>query len=315
MNREIPAFLLHQEIPAYSPEKKTGKLSMAFIDRTLKRMASVVRSSILQYEISSHFSKHNGISAQTILLFYISYIVCIGLAHDLISQAIFSCILLVLAVYVSARLKYIYRNAFILSFFFGFLVMLPAALNVFTPGKVVLKIFQFPSEKTFLMYHIPAVVGITDEGVKVVLRMFLKVFNSISLTFLILHVLSLYRLIKALRIIRVPGVFILTITLTYKFIFILSQTIEEMYLAMKARWVGEQNQNDTRRIIAGRIGFLFRKSWMRYEETYHAMVARGFSGSITITGLEKMNAVEIFILLIAAGIGIAVVKYGELIIP
>jgi energy-coupling factor transporter transmembrane protein EcfT len=83
-----------------------------------------------------------------------------------------------------------------------------------------------------------------------------------------------------------------------------------MYMGIKARWIGGFNQNETHRIIVGRMGFLFNKSWMRYEETYRAMVSRGFTGEITITGIEKMTVKEIGLFLLLAGAGIATVLIG-----
>jgi cobalt/nickel transport system permease protein len=186
--------------------------------------------------------------------------------------------------------------------------MIPAAINIFTPGRLLFTLIKFSSDKSIFIYHIPAVIGITYEGILLVARMYLKIFNSLSLTFLILYILPFFRLVKALRIIRVPGIFVLTVTLSYKFIYIMTYTIEEMYQAMKTRWIGNYKQNETRNIIAGRVGFLFRKSWMRYEETYRAMIAKGFTGEITLTGIEKMTFAEICILCLVISAGIAIVK-------
>jgi energy-coupling factor transporter transmembrane protein EcfT len=50
-------------------------------------------------------------------------------------------------------------------------------------------------------------------------------------------------------------------------------------MALKMRWWDLGNTDDAENRIAGRIGFLFRKSWEKYELTYQAMVARGYMGS------------------------------------
>jgi cobalt/nickel transport system permease protein len=304
MNREIPAFLLKTEQILTGAKTGSGTLKTAFIDRTIKKTASFIRNSINQYESSKNISGFQRISAQTILFFFIMYVVCIGLTHTIRGQLIFLAILFIMTLFSAANLINLYKKVFILSFLFGFMVMIPAALNVFTPGRMLFTLVRLQSEKTYLIYHLPAEIGITYEGLLIVLRMFLKVFNSLTLTFFILHVVSFSRLTKALRTIRVPAIFILIITLSYKFIFILAYTVEEMYMALKARWIGGFNQSETHRIIAGRMGFLFRKSWMRYEETYKAMVARGYNGEVKITGIEKITYKEIALLTLFTGIGI-----------
>jgi cobalt/nickel transport system permease protein len=310
MNRKIPAFLVDTAQPVPVNEGPTGKIKDAFIDRTIRKSASFVWNAIIQYERPKKGLHLTLISAQSMLIFFLTYIVCITLTHRISGQLFFSGFFLILILLSPVKLLSLYRNVFMLSFLFGFLVMVPAALNIFTPGKMLFPIIRFQSAKSFLIYHIPAEIGITDKGIMIVARMFMKVFNSLTLTFLILRSTTFYRLIKALRIFRVPAIFILIITLSYKFIFIMAHTIEEMYLAMRSRWIGNRDQRETRKIIAGRMGFLFRKSWMRYEEIYKAMVSRGFTGEFTISGWEKMSLMEAGILLVCIGFGIANVIIG-----
>jgi energy-coupling factor transporter transmembrane protein EcfT len=83
-------------------------------------------------------------------------------------------------------------------------------------------------------------------------------------------------------------------------------TVEEMFLAMKSRWIGGFNQKATRNIIAGRMGFIFKKSFLRYEEVYKAMVSRGFTGEITIKSNERINLKEACILVIFIGTGVLI---------
>ena len=304
MNRNIPSFLLNISEYKTGSTISSGKLKTGFIDRTLKSSAAFVRNAILQYE-SVKKEKNIAVSAQSMLLLFLTYIVCINITHTLAGQLIFTGLLSLFVIIAPVRGIVVYRSAFILSFLFGFLIMVPAALNVFTPGRIIIPIIDFHTAKTFLIYSIPAEIGITDNGAQIVLRMFLKVFNSLTLTFLILLSTTFYRLIKALRFIRVPSLFILIITLSYKFIFIMAQTVEEMYLALRSRWIGNKDRKETQKIIAGRMGFLFRKSWMRYEDIYKAMSARGFTGELTLSGKETITWQEVVILCLATGLGIA----------
>jgi hypothetical protein len=60
--------------------------------------------------------------------------------------------------------------------------------------------------------------------------------------------------------------------------------------------MGNVDQGKTRRIIAGRIGFLYKKSWGRYEDTYRAMLSRGYTGDLIIAGTEKLNIKDMAII-------------------
>jgi energy-coupling factor transporter transmembrane protein EcfT len=176
-------------------------------------------------------------------------------------------------------------------------VIVPAVLNIVTNGEIIVKVFQFKTDYSFWIYHLPATIGITSEGCLVVARFYLKVVNSITLTLLIIYTTPFNEIIKSLRIFWVPYMFLLTITLTYKFIFILSQTTEETYFAMKSRWWRNTRESQINKIVAGRITHIFRKSWIKYEEVYRAMVARGYSGAVTIIYSKKLKWQDLIFLI------------------
>jgi cobalt/nickel transport system permease protein len=303
MNRKIPAFLLTEEIK-FAAKSDKGKLKLGFIDRTLKKITSFVSDSIVQYESADHKSIFRRISAPAMLLFFIGWIICISLTHTIRGQLFFSAAIFLFMLISGSSVRFVYGKILLLSILFGLFIMIPAAFNIFSPGQIILPIIKMETAKSFLIYHIPAEIGITKEGALIVIRMFLKVMNSISLTFFILYTVSFNRLVKALHSIKIPAVFILILTLSYKYIFILSHTVEEMYMALKARWMGNVDQGKTRRIIAGRIGFLYKKSWGRYEDTYRAMLSRGYTGDLKIAGTEKPNIKDMAIISFIIAIGI-----------
>src|SRR5208283_84933 len=91
-------------------------------------------------------------------------------------------------------------------------------------------------------------------------------------------------LVKALKVFRVPDVFLMVLTLTYKYIFIFAGTIEDMYLAKRSRLARRTNGVDGRMWVAGRIAFIFKKTQLRCEEVFKAMLARGFSDDMRFYG-------------------------------
>jgi hypothetical protein len=49
------------------------------------------------------------------------------------------------------------------------------------------------------------------------------------------------------------------------------------------------SNTEAREWIAGRIGFIFRKTRLRCEEVFKAMIGRGFSDTIKLYGFKKMR--------------------------
>jgi energy-coupling factor transporter transmembrane protein EcfT len=119
-----------------------------------------------------------------------------------------------------------------------------------------------------------------------------------------LYTTPFQEIIKALKVLKVPDTFIMIITLCYKYIFIFSKTVEDMHLAKKSRMIREDSHAEAREWIAGRLVFIFRKTRLRCEELFKAMIGRGFSGPIRLHGFRKMHTADWFsgIFLFAMGL-------------
>lgn len=294
---------MSNEIRSYRlPDKKRHYLP--FIDLTIKSVAIIIKTVYTQADTASRKGLLQQTDTRIKALFLFFFIFVINLDRQIVSQLFITFFLLILIFLSRIPLSYVYRKVFMLSFFFGFLVIAPAALNIVTKGELIVTLLQFKSAHSFWIYHVPPVIGITKEGCLVVARFYVKVANSLTLTLLIIYTTSFYDLIKSLRIFRVHSMFLLVLTLTYKYIFILSQITEEIYFAMKSRWVKKTTDTRADKIIAGRISHIFRKSWIRYEEIYLAMEARGFTGRVKIIYTRKIKVHDLLFIVIFVSIGL-----------
>ncbi|MEJ2689921.1 MAG: energy-coupling factor transporter transmembrane component T, partial [Deltaproteobacteria bacterium] len=138
----------------------------------------------------------------------------------------------------------------------------------------------------FWIYHIPRDIGLTREGLQGVALLTSRVFNSISLSMLVLYTTPFTEIVRALKVLKVPDTFLMVIILAYKYIFIFAKTVEDMHLAKKSRMVGAAGDDEARRWIAGRIGLIFTKTQIKCEELYKAMLSRGFSGEVRLHGFK-----------------------------
>jgi energy-coupling factor transporter transmembrane protein EcfT len=205
------------------------------------------------------------------------------------------------------RVFQVYKKILFLAFVFGFLVVLPASLNIFTPGEIVYNLISFNRPYQFWIYSIPQNIGFTENGFEVVSRVFLRVLNSVSLSMLIIYTTSFPAFVKSFKIIGVPDTFLMIISLAYKYIFILSRTIEETYFALRSRLSGNINVNSIRNLISGRIFFIFKRSAIIYEKTYQAMVSRAYQGGVTIYSPAHFSYADLLALLIIVVFGMGVI--------
>jgi cobalt ECF transporter T component CbiQ len=294
----LPAFLTTNET---YPEQSKGrkKHTIPFIDTTIQNIAKVIKSIYVQNETSSRDGLLQKLNARSKIIFLFGFIIIISFIRHIESQILISALISILFILSRVNLIAIYKKIFLLGFLFGFLIIIPAGLNIVSDGNIIFNLINFKTAHKFWIYNIPSDIGITKEGCIVVIRFFIRITNSIALSLLVMYTTSFPGIIKSLKIFRVPDIFLLVITLTYKFIFILSYTTEDTYLALKSRWWRNSRDTSANQFIAERITYIFRKSWIKYEEIYHAMLARGFNGNVNLCYSQKIKSIDIVFLLAA----------------
>lgn len=291
MANRIPSFLLVRSTPG-SIKQGTGKVRVPFLERGIDHLSGVIKEGYAQWECSSQNGFLQKIDARVKVFFLLFFILIVSLKKDLLPEAYVWFFVFVLTLLSRLNILKVYKRVFLFGFVFGFLIALPSAFNVITKGEIVLPLVGLSRSYHFWIYHIPADIGITKEGMYGVAMLTLRVINSLSLSFLILYTTPFHEIIRALKVLRVPDSFLIIITLCYKYIFVFSKTVEEMHFSKKSRVVRGLSHTEAREWIAGRIGFIFRKTRFRCEEIFKAMIGRGFCDTIKFHGFRKLRMAD-----------------------
>jgi cobalt/nickel transport system permease protein len=288
----IPSFLLQKEQTNF--ENKAVKNKLSFVDKTIKNAATFITTSFSQYYTSHKTGLLQSIDPRVKVSFMLCFVVLINLTHAITAQLIL--FLIIFLLYILSKLKVIraYKKIALIGFLFGFLIFVPASLNIFTNGQSLITLFSFSKEHQWWIYKIPKEITITLEGIYTVLRLTLKVVNSVSVVLLIISTTNFESVIKSFSFFKIPGIFLLTLTMSYKFIFVLSKTVEESYQALKMRWWSRGLVVEAEKIVAGRVGYLFQKSWERYELVYQSMIARGLNSSVNFNYFDRLKLNDYF---------------------
>jgi cobalt ECF transporter T component CbiQ len=288
MANKIPSFLLVQSTPG-SVKQGTGKVKVPFLERGIDHLAGVIKTGYAQWEFSSQDGFFHKIDARVKVLFLLFFILIVSLKRDVLPEACIWIFVLMLTLFSRLSILKVYKRVLFLGFFLGFLIALPSAFNVITKGEIILPVARLSRPYNLWIYHMPADIGITREGIYGVAMLTMRVINSLSLSFLVLYTTPFHEIIRALKVLKVPDSFLIIITLCYKYIFIFSKAVEDMHLAKKSRIVQGSSNTEAREWVAGRIAFIFRKTRLRCEEVFKAMIGRGFSDSIKFYGFRKMR--------------------------
>lgn len=291
MENRIPSFLLDRSSPS-SLKRESGRVRVSFVEKGINHLADVIKRGYIPSELLPKNGLFQKIDPRIKILFLIFFILVVSLRKDLPSELYVSIFIFALALLSRLKVVTFYRRIFLFGFIFGFLIALPSAFNFITEGEIILPVATFSRPYDLWIYHVPATIGITKEGMFGVAMLTMRVINSLSLSFLVLYTTPFPDMVRALKILKVPDIFLIIISLCYKYIFIFSKTIEDMYLAKRARMLREDDNKKAREWIAGRLALIFRKTQFRCEEVFRAMVGRGFSDSIKLYDFGKMRAMD-----------------------
>lgn len=148
-------------------------------------------------------------------------------------------------------------------------------LAVFSGIKIIFFIkrvwFFIPLFTLFIA--IPAIFlqGLYTAGLFV-----LRVTTCVSFAVLVTITTKHNELIRSLRSMGMPGIFVSVLDMMYRYIFLFMKIFEEMHLSLHSRLIKKLDNKKARYWITSRIAFLFRRSLKMSEEVYMAMVARGY---------------------------------------
>lgn len=306
MGNKIPLYLL-ETVDIQDKPKEITRIKLSFLDKTILNSANAVKSIYLQAENAAKEGFIQEINPKVKLISLIYLAVVISIVNNPVAQVLTA--IFILSIYILARLSIfqIYRKIFFVTFIFGFLIVLPATLNIITPGKIIFKLISLNKPAHFWIYYIPENIGFTENGIQVVLLVFLRVLNSVSFALLIVFTTPFPSFIKSFKMIGIPDTFLMIISLAYKFIFILSRAIEETYFALKSRLSGNIKSKNIRMVISGRIFFVFKRSMIIYENTYYAMVSRGYHGKINLHSRHHFTVMDFIVLTVVVASGIVVI--------
>jgi cobalt ECF transporter T component CbiQ len=97
-------------------------------------------------------------------------------------------------------------------------------------------------------------------------------------------------LLKALRVLGMPVIFVVILGMTHRYIFLLLQIAREFFEARRARLIGHLSGAQRRQLAASSAGALLGRSIHLGTEVHLAMQARGFRGNVYTLDEFRMAA-------------------------
>jgi cobalt/nickel transport system permease protein len=275
----IPDWLAQDNPPASLPSssRSTGA---DFVERTIDSAARFLREAILTEASARHRGLLQALDPRVKLITLLAVIVCVSVMRSPVTIWGVYCLALLLAVASSLPLLSFLKRVWLFIPLFSAIIVVPALFNIVTPGEPLWTIYHLGRSHDIGPYHIPETIAVTRQGVLTAVTFIGRVAASVSLAVLLTLTTLWSDLLRALRVFRVPRIFILTLAMTYRYIIILVQTVHGIHIARKSRTLRYGATRAEQRWVASRIGFLFKRTWIMSQDVHRAMVSRGFSGDV-----------------------------------
>lgn len=150
----------------------------------------------------------------------------------------------------------------------------------FTGAVLAILPFAVPGEVVFSLNLGPVALAATEQGVGRAAVLSLRVLTAVFAVNLLTATTPFPHLMKALRGLRVPDIFVQVIEFAVRYIFVLVEEVQRMRVARRSRCFksgGTLLNRAAFRTIGQMVGVLFVRSWDRGERIYCAMLSRGYS--------------------------------------
>jgi cobalt/nickel transport system permease protein len=248
--------------PASGPRRRCR---VNFVEKTLAGLAGAFERSLFSEEVSARHGLLQGLDPRVKLVGLLLLIIASASSRALsvVVGVYILGVVLALASYISPRT--LAERVWIGALIFTGVIAFPALF--LTPGRAIA--------------HVPLLGWvITAQGLKSAAFLLARVITSATLALTLVLTTPWIQVLKALRVLRVPVIFVVILSMTYRYIFLLLQTAQDMFESRQSRAVGVLDGAERRRIASASVGVLLGKSFQLSSDVYLAMQSRGFRGEV-----------------------------------
>jgi cobalt/nickel transport system permease protein len=152
---------------------------------------------------------------------------------------------------------------------------------------------------------------VTEQGIRTASYLLLRAETAVSLSTLLVLSTRWAHILKALRVLRMPVVFVVILGMTYRYLFLILETALDMFESRESRRVGVLEAPDRRRLATATVGVLLSKSYHLSADVHLAMQSRGFRGEVYMLDDFEMRLLDLCWLFFFFAIAAAVIWVGR----
>jgi cobalt/nickel transport system permease protein len=241
------------------------KRRASFVERTIRGLAAAMERALYAEELAKADGLLQQLDPRVKVVGLLALVVAAALARNILVILGLFGVAILLALLSHVPIRTLATRVWLSALLFTGTLALPAIF--ITPGQIV--------------YRLPLLGWtITAQGLGAATYLITRVETAATLSLLLILCTPWAQVLKALRVLRVPVVFVVILGMTYRYIFLMLQTAQDMFESRQSRMVGHLPGADQRRLAAASVGVLLSKSIQLSSDVYLAMLSRGFRGEI-----------------------------------
>ena len=234
-----------------------------FIERNLAGLNEALDRAVLADEIARRHGWLQALDPRTkIIGFGLLIVTAVSVRH---LTVVLTLLALAAAMAATSRvpLRVVLTHVWIGVLVFTGFIALPAVF--LTPGKVlgVLPGLGWP---------------VTAQGLRTAGLLITRAETTATLALTLVLSTPWAHVLKALRVLRVPGIAVVILGMTHRYIFLLLHLTGDFFMARRSRFVGVLDARQRRQVAGGAAGVLLGRSVQLSQEVYQAMLSRGYRG-------------------------------------
>jgi len=275
------------------------KKSSNFIARSLMSALSFLKDSVFAEEYALRKGFLQSIDPRVKMIsFGLFFITAIFLKRAEFLIFLYSlCLALVALSKIS--LGYFLKRTWVFIPIFSLVIAVPAIFSIFSPGETI---------ATLKTPYCQLVV--TRQGLHGAALFVLRVLVGVSYAVVLSLTTPHTTLLRVLRIFKISQIFIMTIGMCYRYIYLFVEIIENTYLSIKSRAGGIAHYKKGQKIIAWNIAYLWQRSYGLSQRVYDAMISRGYAGEARVLDDFKVSLKD-FVWLFFAAVFCSLVLLGS----
>jgi cobalt/nickel transport system permease protein len=249
------------------PKRWERKSSQGVVERSLASFAGALEHSFYAEELAKKNGLLQKLDPRVKIVAILPLIVISALARRLWVIAVLFAIAVAISLLSKVPLLTLAQRVWFGVLTFTGLISVPALF--LTPGQAIYRLPLFGW-------------AVTAPGLRAAMYLIMRAETAATFSMLLVLCTPWSNMLKALRVLRLPVVLVVILGMTYRYIFLLLRTAQDMFKSRKSRLVGRLAGREQRRAATAGAGVLLSKTLQLSGDVYLAMRSRGFQGEVYV---------------------------------